>query len=125
MANPANIADLEARWRPLTAAEQVVAQAALGDAWALLTVQRPTLDANLQAGAIPFDAAVFVVCSMVLRALKNPDGKAEESVDDYRYKRDSSVASGALYASVDELALVTPVTVARSRSVRLVAYGDL
>jgi len=125
MANPATVADLEARWRPLSDAEHVVAQAALGDAWALLTVQRPALDANLQAGAITSDAVVFVVCSMVLRALKNPDGKAEESVDDYRYKRDSSVASGALYASADELALVTPVTVARSRSVRLVAYGEL
>jgi hypothetical protein len=41
---------------------------------------------------------------MVLRVLSNPGGKLEERQDDYQYRLDSAVSSGALYLSDDELA---------------------
>lgn len=125
--NPATVGDLEARWRPLSEAERAVAQELLDDAWeAVLLPSRPLLTAQLAAGTVPDRAVRFVLCSMVLRVLRNPDGKAMESIDDYRYQRDASVSSGALYVSPDELAMLVPAANrARTRSVRLSAYGDL
>lgn len=123
MANPASIADIEARWRPLAAAELTNASALLDDAWALLVGRRPNIESDLVAGAVSTGNVVRVVSAMVLRVLRNPDGKVEETIDDYRYKRDALLASGALHVTDDELADVTPGRRRRS-SIRLVTYGD-
>jgi hypothetical protein len=124
MANPATVADIEARWRPLTAQETTNADALLADAWALLIARRPTLEADITAGTVSTENVVRVVVAMVLRVLRNPDGKLEESIDDYTYRRDSAVSTGSLYVTPDELADLTPGR-RRQRSVRLVAYGDV
>lgn len=124
MPNPATIDDVEARFRPLTAAEQVNAETFLDDAWWLLLGRLPNLEANLTAGTVSTENAVRVVASMVVRILRNPEGKSEESIDDYRYRRDALVSSGMLHVTDDELADLTPGDFRRSRSVRMVAYGD-
>jgi len=123
----ATVTDLEERWRPLGESERTVAESLLDDAWeAVLLPQRPNLPALVTAGSVAERTVRFVLCSMVLRVLRNPDGKSQESIDDYRYVRDASVSSGALYVSPDELAMLVPAASrARLRSVRLVAYGDL
>lgn len=123
MANPATVADVEARWRPLTAQETTNAEALLSDAWELLLGRRPTLEADLTAETISEGNVIRVICAMVLRVLRNPDGLSEEAIDDYRYKRDAILASGVLHVTPDELADVTPGRARRS-SVRLVIYGD-
>jgi hypothetical protein len=38
----------------------------------------------------------------VIRHLRNPDGKYQESIDDYSFTRDRTVAAGALYITDDE-----------------------
>jgi len=119
------VADLEARWRPLTAAETVVATAMIDDAMTLLTVRRPTLLADVTAGLVTQESVVFVVSAMVLRVLKNPESKRQESIDDYAWTRDTAVSSGALYVSDDELRLLTGVVISRVRGVRLVSGGEL
>jgi hypothetical protein len=123
MANPASIADIEARWRPLTAQEIVNANAFLGDAWALLTNRRPTLEVDMSAEIVSPENVVRVVCAMVLRVLKNPDGYESESLDDWNGRRSELIASGLLHVTPDELADVTPGRRQR-RSVRLVKDGD-
>jgi hypothetical protein len=130
MVNPATVSDLEARWlrpKPLTESERRVAQEYLDDAWeAILLPRRLTLPAQMLAGEVAERTVRRVLCAMVLRVFMNPEGKSEESIDDYRYRRDAAVASGELYVSDGELADVTPIASrAKSRSVRLVAYGDL
>lgn len=117
--------DIEDRWRPLSATEATVATTIIADALALLSTRRPLLGDELAAGLVTEDNVVAVVAAMVLRVLKNPDGKGEESIDDYRYKRDAAIASGVLYVSEDELRLVTGTVVPRVRGVRLVAHGEL
>lgn len=119
------VSDLEARWRPLSAAESLVAQTVITDALGILTTRRPTLDADVTAGSVTTDNVVAVVSAMVLRVLKNPDGKSGESIDDYRYTRDAAIASGALYVSDAELRLLTGTPIPRVRGVRLVAHGEL
>lgn len=123
MANPATVADLEARWRPLTTLETTNAEALLEDAWALLLSRRPNLEDDLTDETVSEANVVRVVAAMVLRVLRNPDGKLEESIDDYRYRRDSALSAGVLYVTADELAGISPGRAVR-RSVRLVVYGD-
>jgi len=124
MANPATVVDVESRWRSLTTAETINAEAFLADAWSLLLARRPTLEADITAGTVTTGNVVRVVTSMVLRLLRNPDGKTEEAIDDYRYRYDKLVASGRLFVSDEELADLTPSGYRRAKSVRLVAYGD-
>lgn len=119
------VGDLEARWRSLTDAETVVANAMIDDAMTLLTVRRPTLLADVTAGLVTQESVVFVVSAMVLRVLKNPESKRQESIDDYSWTRDTAVSSGALYVSDDELRLITGVVIPRVRGVRLVSGGEL
>lgn len=107
MSNPVGPDDLAARWRPLSANELVNAQAALDDAWAVLMFYAPATETNLASGALSYDIVRAVVCSMVLRAMRNPDGakSGTVSIDDFTrsWTLDSSVSSGALYVSNDEL----------------------
>lgn len=126
MTNPADVDDIVARWRPLSDQETVNAQAFLNDAWALLTLRRPTLEADMAASTVAEANVVRVVCAMVLRVLRNPDGKRTEQIDDYSYTRDDASAGGALTVTPDELASITPALVlgARRNSVRLVRHGD-
>lgn len=124
MPNPATTSDIEERFRPLTPAETINATALLDDAWWLLTGRLPALEANMTAGSVSVGNVIRVVSNMVIRVLRNPDGKLEESIDDYRYRRDALVSSGALTVTDDELADLTPGAGRRVNSVRLVAYGE-
>jgi hypothetical protein len=121
--NPASIADIEARWRPLTEQEAINADVLTDDAWEILLTRRPNLEDDMAALTVSEPNVIRVVCAMVLRVLRNPDGLLEESIDDYRYRRDSVLSAGLLYATDDELADITPGRRRRS-SVRLVVYGD-
>lgn len=106
--NPATINDLTSRsLRTLTTRELEVGPFLIDDAWAIIINARPSVATRLDAS--PYDAAlaslvVQIECAMVLRVLNNPDGKLEEQGDDYRYRLDQAVSTGALYLSDAELA---------------------
>lgn len=123
MPNPAFVVDIEARWRPLSAQEQINAEAFLDDAWWLLLDRRPNLEASLVDGSVSERNVVRVISAMVLRVLKNPEGLEEFAIDDFRGRRNSLVASGALHVTADELDVLTAKRGSR-RSVRLVVHGD-
>lgn len=108
--NPATSTDLVNRsLRTLSSQEQNVGDVLLGDAWNIILSQVPSVADRLDV--LPLDVVfqslvVQVECAMVLRVLNNPDGKLEEAVDDYRYRLDQAVSSGALYLSDAERALL-------------------
>lgn len=106
--NPATIADIEARWRPLSAPEQTVAATLLDDAWLILIQRLPSIPERIDNGTLNPELVISVLCAMVLRVLRNPEGKRQESIDDYSYMRDNAVAAGMLYVSDDELGLLDP-----------------
>ena len=119
--NPTSISDIEARWRPLTAQEATNASTFIDDAWWMLTARRPALEQDIAAGTIAEGNVIRVVAAMVIRIMRNPDGYSSETVDDYTYRRDALVASGALTVTDAELADLTPSgSRRRVRSVRLV-----
>lgn len=93
----ATLADLADRLgRDLTAEEERRATAWLADASALILKPFP------QYESAPTDISTKVCCAMVLRVLTNPDGKRQESIDDYSYTVDSSRSRGEVYLSDDE-----------------------
>lgn len=99
----ATLTDLADRLgRDLTATEERRATAWLADATALILKEYP------QYATAPTDVSKKVCCAMVLRVLNNPDGKRQESIDDYSYTIDSSRSRGEVYLSDDEVEELRP-----------------
>ena len=121
--NPATVSDIEARWRPLSAAEQAVASTLLGDAWQILLSRVSLLSQRLDDTEVSEDLVVAVLSAMVIRVLRNPDGKFQESIDDYSWTRDSAVSSGLLYVTDEELAMLAPAG-ATSSAFSIEPYRD-
>lgn len=69
MAAFATAADLEVRWRPLTAAEALVADARLVDASAVIRLEAPTIDDRIAADEIDAALPRLVACEMVKRSM--------------------------------------------------------
>lgn len=114
MPNPATVADVIARWRPLSAQEDTNAETFLADAWNMLKRRMAVEGVDIEAKIaedelLPVaqrtlkDAVVRVIATAVLRVMKNPDGKSRESIDDYSWQRDEAVSAGLLYFTDDEL----------------------
>jgi hypothetical protein len=107
MDSPATPQDVAARWRSLTDDEELKAATLLDDAWQLIQVRNTTVATRLSAVPPTLNVAVVVMvqCAMVIRVLRNPDGKRQEQIEDYSYQRDDS-PSGELFISDEELALI-------------------
>lgn len=109
--SPATTTDLSNRsLRALTTQEVTVGGVLLTDAFGIITARVPSVATRLDATTVDaaFEALVVQVqCAMVLRVLNNPDGKFEESGDDYSYRRDAAVSTGALYISDAEASLLS------------------
>ena len=108
MAALATPQDVASRWRPLSPDELALAQVWLDEASGLIRLRVPTVDARMVADPNYAAVVVGVIVRSVLRTMKNPDGKSEEQIDDYRYRRASAVADGSLYVSDTDLALLSP-----------------
>lgn len=70
----------------------------------LVRARVPSLADRITAEKITTEDVSDVVCDMVIRVLRNPDGYRYEAAGDYSYQRDSSVATGTLALTTAELA---------------------
>jgi hypothetical protein len=103
--------DVADRWQPLTGSQVRAASAMLDQISALVRLRQPGIDEEMAADV---NLAVVVrgtVAGAVLRVLRNPDGKVQESIDDYAYRRADAVADGALYLTDREWASFSPPVV--------------
>lgn len=98
--------DVEARWRPLSDSEQAVATVRLADVERMIRRRIPTLDARIAADENFGLDVVRVMADAVIRVLLNPDGKRQESIDDYSWTRDRSISDGALRITAAEWLLL-------------------
>ncbi|AYN57865.1 head-tail adaptor Ad1 [Arthrobacter phage Faja] len=109
--------DVAAGWRPLTEAESKVAEDQIGAALVLLGALVPDLAAQSE------DLVKLVIVKMVRRVLKNPDGYRirNASIDDYTEGGtiDSSLSTGELYVSPEELKWLGARGTGRAFEVRL------
>jgi len=128
MPNPATPADVVARWRPLSAQETINAQTFLDDAWRMLKRRAAAVDFDLEtemAADVDLTAEVVrVLVTAVLRVMKNPDGKRQESIDDYSWTRDQAVSAGLLYLSDDEVNDLFPGSVVEGRAYMIDPLAD-
>lgn len=105
--NPAVVQNLSDRaLRALTDQELTVGQQWLDDAWSIAVAQVPSMSARLDTDSDFSNLVVQVLCAMVMRVFNNPEGKLQEGVDDYQYRLDAAVSTGALYLSDSERALL-------------------
>ncbi len=105
MTNPARTSDLEARWRPLSTQETTNGETFLEDAWRMLRRRITTLEDDIaddETGDLEAEV-IRVLATAVLRVMKNPDGKRQETIDDYSWQRDQAVSAGLLYFTDEEL----------------------
>lgn len=108
MDSPATFQDVADRWRPLTADETAKVTLLLADAWALIKLRIPGIEARLAAlpPTLDVNLVIMVQAAMVMRMMRNPDGYRQEQIQGYSYTRDDNSASGALFLSADELDLL-------------------
>lgn len=71
----------------------------------------PRVDEWVADGSLTEFAVRYVAVQMVHRFLLNPEGKRQESIDDYSWTRDNTVSAGGLVLSADLLDWLTPVGV--------------
>jgi len=112
--------------RPLSPVEVMAVGQWITQLSALIRYRRPGIDALISDQKLPQEVVVGAIAASIARKLSNPEGKMQESVDDYAYRRADAVADGTLYISDADWAMLTPpsATGGRVRSVRLAAYGD-
>jgi hypothetical protein len=87
--------------RPVASDEEPRVGALLDDATAIIRAQVPQLTDP------PPATVVNVVCAMVARVIRNPDGKRSETIDDYSFTRDNAVSVGGLYLTEAEKDVLT------------------
>lgn len=95
--------------RPITDPNEVTqVNAWINDVKAIIRARFPHIDTHLIDGTVSTDAYEFVVCSVVERKVRNPDGKQNERIDDYSYGLTEDAARGGLFLTEEEQQLLTP-----------------
>jgi hypothetical protein len=93
--------------RPLTDPELTAARALIDEVSARARISVPGIESLV---AFSDDHAVVVagrLADAVARVLRNPDGKVQESIDDYAYRRSDAVADGTLYLSPEDVLVLS------------------
>lgn len=104
----ASTSDIVDAWRLLVGDEIHVARSKLTFASAIVRAEIRDVDDRITAGTLDPNLVTGVVVEMVLRVMRNPDGKVEEQIEDYRYRLDSAQSTGGMYLSDVERALLGP-----------------
>lgn len=104
--------DVEAVWRPLSPAEEVVVAGLARYAWLVLSAEVPGLAERAEYDADLGDLVRIELALAIKRVLVNPDFTRQVSttVDDATVSRtiDSAVSSGLLYFPADALDRLRP-----------------
>lgn len=101
--------DIEARWRPLTDAEHVIAETLLADASDMVRDRWSDVDARVLAGTLRASSLTRVVVAMVKRALLNGNDGVESSgqtAGPFGQTVKFANPAGNLYLTADELRLL-------------------
>lgn len=108
----ATVDDVVARWRPLTSDEETVVEVLLDDASDMIRVRFPSIDADLESGAVLWSTATRVVAGMVRRAMINRDNEGitqgSETVGPFNRSASYANPNGNLYLSKDDLLAFEP-----------------
>lgn len=109
--------ELQSSYRQLTEPEQQDATVLLQWASALLRSKCPDLDRRVAAGTLDPDLPRLVVCEMVKRAVRNPEGLRTDVTGPYSATWDAEAASGHLEVTDADLAKLAPPVTRRRRRI--------
>lgn len=100
-------ADVEARWRTLTAAEQAIADQLAMDASDMIRERWADVDSRILAGTLSAGSLARVVANMVKRAMISPAGDGveqhSETAGPFSINDKYSNPLGNLYLSADDV----------------------
>ncbi len=121
----ATAATIELVWRDLTPDEEARADTLCRFASQIIRTQVPGIDTRIAAGQLAADVAAFVCTQMVLRVMRNPSGVAAETVGPWSvtYGSTGTQATGALYLSDAEMALLTGTPAGTRRGYATAVYS--
>jgi|SRR5699024_3300549 len=123
----ANVTDVQVRLgRPITSSAEIAQVTAwLTDVEALIKVRIPDLDQRVVTGQVDESIVALVEAQVVVRKVKNPDGKQNERIDDYSYGLNADSARGDLFLTAEEWALLLPVSATGAFTIRPVGAPDV
>lgn len=102
--------------RNLTDAELGIVDVRLNDVELIILDKIPNLTSRVAAGTLSADVVAMVEAEVVLRYMRNPDGKTAETDGNYSYQLNWATATGRLNLTPEEWALL-----GRRRSVFTIA----
>lgn len=123
----ASVEDVRRRWMGAAwgfTDEQV--QALLTDAEDAVRAVVPSLDADIEAGKLPRERVVRVVCRVVLRVLRNPDGKRSTNVTTGPFSQNETYAGdnpGEVYLTDEDRRDLEGVRARRRRAFTVMPGG--
>ena len=91
---------------PDVAADPEWVAALVGRAERMLLAQVPSILARADAGLIDLDLVRDIIAAAAARVVRNPQGIRQEMAGSYLYMLDSSISSGSLAFTPEELALL-------------------
>jgi DNA-binding transcriptional LysR family regulator len=100
--------------KELTPAQESTATAKIEQLTASIRMRYPDIDLRMASSASLETVVRRTVAAAVARVLRNPDGKIQETIDDYSYRRADAVAEGVLQLTDIEWGLLGPSTAAAS-----------
>lgn len=111
MAAFATVSDLEARWRPLSPAEETRATVLLGDAAARIRAAVPDVDDRIDDGTLDPDLPLIVSVEMVKRAMlapvdQAPAGQVQQTAGPFSQSISYTNPTGDLYLTKAERRLL-------------------
>lgn len=113
----ATTGDVEDRLgRLLSDSEEMVVTARLNDVETMILSKIPDLFARVTSGKLSADVVVLVECEVVIRYLRNPEGKTAETDGNYSYQLNWATATGRLMITPEEWSML-----GRSRGVFTIA----
>lgn len=121
----ATAATIETVWRDLVPDEEARADTLCWYASEIIRQAVPGIDDRITSGALNGDVAAFVTTQMVLRVMRNPSGVAAETVGPWSvtYGSTGTQATGVLYLSDAELALLTGTPTGARRGYAKAVYS--
>lgn len=106
----AQLSDVEARWRPLTSEENLVASTLLADASDMIRERWSDVDSRVTSGALMASSLTRIVALMVKRAMQNPsaDGVSQFSQAAGVFSQSATYANpdGSLFLRAADIALL-------------------
>ena len=107
----ATVTDVTDRWVGSSAPTDVdLVNALIADAEAVVLAKYPKIQDRINADTLPLSTVVMVVCRMVSRVLRNPEGLSyvQQATGPFSQAKNYAGSASDIWMSADEIELLSP-----------------